>query len=223
MAEELNVSMSQNFIHDFIDEDIAQGGQYQGMTVHTRFPPEPNGYLHIGHCKALTIDFGTAEKYGGLCNLRMDDTNPSKEDVEYVEAIQEDIHWLGFDWGDRFFYASDYFPQMYEYAVELIRKGLAYVCELSPEEFKEHRGTIGVPATSPWRDRPMEESLELFQRMKNGEFENGRYTLRAKIDLASGNFNMRDPVIYRINHAHHHRQGDKWCIYPMYDLSLIHI
>ena len=219
MAEELNVSMSQNFIHDFIDEDIAQGGQYQGMTVHTRFPPEPNGYLHIGHCKALTIDFGTAEKYGGMCNLRMDDTNPSKEDVEYVEAIQEDIHWLGFDWGDRFFYASDYFPQMYEYAVELIRKGLAYVCELSPEEFKEHRGSIGVPATSPWRDRPMEESLELFERMKNGEFPNGKYTLRAKIDLASGNFNMRDPVIYRINHAHHHRQGDKWCIYPMYDFA----
>lgn len=219
MAEELNVSMSQNFIHDFIDEDIAQGGQYQGMTVHTRFPPEPNGYLHIGHCKALTIDFGTAEKYGGMCNLRMDDTNPSKEDVEYVEAIQEDIHWLGFDWGDRFFYASDYFPQMYEYAVELIKKGLAYVCELSPEEFKEHRGTIGVPATSPWRDRPVEESLDLFERMKNGEFENGKYTLRAKIDLASGNFNMRDPVIYRINHAHHHRQGDKWCIYPMYDFA----
>ena len=219
MAEELNASMSQNFIHDFIDEDIAQGGQYQGMTVHTRFPPEPNGYLHIGHCKALTIDFGTAEKYGGLCNLRMDDTNPAKEDVEYVEAIQEDIHWLGFDWGDRFFYASDYFPQMYEYAVELIEKGLAYVCELSPEEFKEHRGTIGVPATSPWRDRPVEESLDLFARMKNGEFENGQYTLRAKIDLASGNFNMRDPVIYRINHAHHHRQGDKWCIYPMYDFA----
>ena len=219
MAEELNVSMSQNFIHDFIDEDIAKGGQYQGMTVHTRFPPEPNGYLHIGHCKALTIDFGTAEKYGGICNLRMDDTNPSKEDVEYVEAIQEDIHWLGFDWGDRFFYASDYFPQMYEYAVELIRKGLAYVCELSPEEFKEHRGSIGIPATSPWRDRPMEESLDLFERMKNGEFPNGKYTLRAKIDLASGNFNMRDPVIYRINHAHHHRQGDKWCIYPMYDFA----
>ena len=219
MAEELNASMSQNFIHDFIDEDIAQGGQYQGMTVHTRFPPEPNGYLHIGHCKALTIDFGTAEKYGGLCNLRMDDTNPAKEDVEYVEAIQEDIHWLGFDWGDRFFYASDYFPQMYEYAVELIEKGLAYVCELSPEEFKEHRGAIGVPATSPYRDRPMEESLDLFERMKNGEFEEGKMTLRAKIDLASGNFNMRDPVIYRINHAHHHRQGDKWCIYPMYDFA----
>ena len=219
MAEELNVSMSQNFIHDFIDEDIAQGGQYQGMAVHTRFPPEPNGYLHIGHCKALTIDFGTAEKYGGMCNLRMDDTNPSKEDVEYVEAIQEDIHWLGFDWGDRFYYASDYFDKMYEYAVELIKKGLAYVCELSPEEFKEHRGAIGVPATSPYRDRPMEESLDLFERMKNGEFEEGKMTLRAKIDLASGNFNMRDPVIYRINHAHHHRQGDKWCIYPMYDFA----
>ena len=219
MAEELNVSMSQNFIHDFIDEDIAQGGQYQGMTVHTRFPPEPNGYLHIGHCKALTIDFGTAEKYGGMCNLRMDDTNPAKEDVEYVEAIQEDIHWLGFDWGDRFYYASDYFPQMYEFAVELIKKGLAYVCELTPEEFKEHRGSIGVPATSPWRDRPVEESLDLFERMKNGEFPNGKYTLRARIDLASGNFNMRDPVIYRINHTHHHRQGDKWCIYPMYDFA----
>ena len=219
MAEELNVSMSQNFIHDFIDEDIAQGGQYQGMAVHTRFPPEPNGYLHIGHCKALTIDFGTAEKYGGMCNLRMDDTNPTKEDVEYVEAIQEDIHWLGFDWGGRFFYASDYFDKMYEYAVELIKKGLAYGCELSPEEFKEHRGSIGVPATSPYRDRPVEESLALFERMKNGEFEEGRMTLRAKIDLASGNFNMRDPVIYRINHAHHHRQGDKWCIYPMYDFA----
>ncbi len=219
MAEELNVTMSQNFIHDFIDEDIAQGGQYQGMTVHTRFPPEPNGYLHIGHCKALTIDFGTAEKYGGICNLRMDDTNPTKEDVEYVEAIQEDIHWLGFDWGDRFYYASDYFDKMYEFAVELIKKGLAYVCELSPDEFKEHRGAIGVPATSPYRDRPMEESLDLFERMKNGEFEEGKMTLRAKIDLASGNFNMRDPVIYRINHAHHHRQGDKWCIYPMYDFA----
>ncbi len=219
MAEELNVSMSQNFIHDFIDEDIAQGGQYQGMTVHTRFPPEPNGYLHIGHCKALTIDFGTAEKYGGMCNLRMDDTNPTKEDVEYVEAIQEDIHWLGFDWGGRFYYASDYFDKMYEYAVELIEKGLAYVCQLSPEQFKEHRGSIGVPATSPYRDRPIQESLDLFRRMRDGEFAEGAMTLRAKIDLASGNFNMRDPVIYRINHAHHHRQGDKWCIYPMYDFA----
>ena len=219
MADELNVSMSQNFIHDFIDEDIAQGGQYQGMTVHTRFPPEPNGYLHIGHCKALTIDFGTAEKYGGLCNLRMDDTNPTKEDTEYVDAIQEDIHWLGFDWGDRFYYASDYFEKMYEYAEELIQKGLAYVCQLSPDEFKANRGTIGVPATPPYRDRPIEESLDLFRRMRAGEFPEGSMTLRAKIDLASGNFNMRDPVIYRINFAHHHRQGDKWCIYPMYDFA----
>jgi len=219
MAEELNISMGQNFIHDFIDEDIAPGGQYAGMTVHTRFPPEPNGYLHIGHCKALVIDFGTAEKYGGMCNLRMDDTNPSKEDVEYVEAIQEDIHWLGFDWGDRFYYASDYFDKMYEFAEELIQKGLAYVCELSQEEFKANRGSIGVPAVSPYRDRPIEESLSLFRRMKAGEFPNGAMTLRAKIDLASGNFNMRDPVIYRINHARHHRQGDKWCIYPMYDFA----
>ena len=219
MPEELKPAMAQNFIHDFIDEDIAQGGRFQGMQVHTRFPPEPNGYLHIGHCKALIIDFGTAEKYGGLCNLRMDDTNPTKEDVEYVEAIKEDIHWLGFDWGDRFYFASDYFDKMYEYAVELIKKGLAYVCELTPEEFRAHRGDVGTPATSPYRDRPVEESLDLFERMKNGEFENGRMTLRAKIDLASGNFNMRDPVIYRINHMHHHRQGDKWCIYPMYDFA----
>ena len=216
MAEE---TMSQNFIHDFIDEDLAPGGSYEGMTVHTRFPPEPNGYLHIGHCKALTIDFGTAKKYGGQCNLRMDDTNPTKEDEEYVEAIQEDIHWLGFDWDDRFYYASDYFDTMYEYAVALIKKGLAYVCELTPEQFKEYRGDVTTPARSPYRDRPMEESLDLFERMKNGEFPNGAMTLRAKIDLASGNFNMRDPVIYRINHAHHHRQGDKWCIYPMYDFA----
>ena len=219
MPEELKPTMTQNFIHDFIDEDIAQGGQFQGMTVHTRFPPEPNGYLHIGHAKAIFVDFGTAEKYGGLCNLRMDDTNPTKEDVEYVEAIQEDIHWLGYDWGDRFFFASDYFEKMYEYAVELIRKGLAYVCELTPEEFKEYRGDVNTPARSPWRDRPVEESLDLFSRMRAGEFPNGKYTLRAKIDLASGNFNMRDPVIYRINHMHHHRQGDKWCIYPMYDFA----
>ncbi len=219
MPEELNSILSQNFIHDFIDEDLAQGGRFQGMTVHTRFPPEPNGYLHIGHCKALIIDFGTAEKYGGLCNLRMDDTNPTKEDVEYVEAIREDIRWLGFDWGDRFYFASDYFDRMYEYAVELIKKGLAYVCELTPEEFKEYRGDVSTPARSPWRDRPIEESLDLFERMRKGEFENGRYTLRAKIDLASGNFNMRDPALYRINHMHHHRQGDKWCIYPMYDFA----
>ena len=216
MAE---VTESKNFIHAFIDEDIAPGGQFAGQTVHTRFPPEPNGYLHIGHCKALIIDFGTAEKYGGLCNLRMDDTNPTKEDVEFVEAIQEDIHWLGFDWGDRFYYGSDYFEKDYEYAVELIKKGLAYVCELTPEEFKEYRGDVDTPAKSPWRDRPIEESLDLFARMRAGEFEDNRYTLRAKIDLASGNFNMRDPVIYRIRHMHHHRQGDKWCIYPMYDFA----
>ena len=216
MAE---VTESKNFIHAFIEEDIAEGGQFAGKTVHTRFPPEPNGYLHIGHCKALIIDFGTAEKFGGLCNLRMDDTNPTKEDVEFVEAIQEDIHWLGFDWGDRFFYGSDYFEKDYEYAVELIKKGLAYVCELTPEQFREYRGDVDTPAKSPWRDRPVEESLDLFARMRAGEFEDNKYTLRAKIDLASGNFNMRDPVIYRIRHMHHHRQGDKWCIYPMYDFA----
>ena len=216
MAE---IMESKNFIHTFIDEDIAEGGQYAGRTVHTRFPPEPNGYLHIGHCKALTIDFGTAEKYGGICNLRMDDTNPTKEDVEFVDAIKEDIRWLGFDWGDNFFYGSDYFEKDYEFAVELIKKGLAYVCELTPEQFKEYRGDVNTPAISPYRDRPIEESLDLFQRMRNGEFEDNAMTLRAKIDLASGNFNMRDPVIYRIRHMHHHRQGDKWCIYPMYDFA----
>ncbi len=216
MAE---ITESKNFIHAFIDEDIAEGGRYEGKTVHTRFPPEPNGYLHIGHCKALIIDFGTAEKYNGMCNLRMDDTNPTKEDVEFVEAIKEDIHWLGFDWGDRFFYGSDYFEKDYAYAVELIQKGLAYVCELTPEQAKEYRGDLNTPAISPWRDRPIEESLDLFARMRAGEFEDKKYTLRAKIDLASGNFNMRDPVIYRIRHMHHHRQGDKWCIYPMYDFA----
>ena len=216
MAE---ITESKNFIHTFIEEDMAPGGRCEGQTVHTRFPPEPNGYLHIGHCKALIIDFGTAEKFQGLCNLRMDDTNPTKEDVEFVEAIQEDIHWLGFDWGDRFFYGSDYFEKDYEYAVELIKKGLAYVCELTPEQFKEYRGDLNTPAISPYRDRPIEESLDLFARMRAGEFEDNKYTLRAKIDLASGNFNMRDPVIYRIRHMHHHRQGDKWCIYPMYDFA----
>ena len=213
------VAESRNFILNFIDEDIAEGGQFQGMTVHTRFPPEPNGYLHIGHCKALTIDFGTAERYNGLCNLRMDDTNPTKEDEEFVEAIKQDIHWLGFDWGDRFFYGSDYFEEDYRQAVLLIKKGLAYVCQLTPEEFKANRGDIGIPAVSPYRDRPVEESLDLFARMRAGEFPNGAMTLRAKIDLTSGNFNMRDPVIYRINHMSHHRQGNKWCIYPMYDFA----
>ena len=224
MADEIKLNSeetteSRNFIHAFIDEDIAEGGQYAGMRVHTRFPPEPNGYLHIGHCKALTIDFGTAEKYGGLCNLRFDDTNPAKEDTEFVEAIQEDIHWLGFDWDDRMYYGSDYFEKTYELAIGLIKKGLAYVCELTPEEFREYRGSIGVPARSPWRDRPIEESLDLFERMRNGEFPEGKYTLRAKIDLASGNFNMRDPVIYRIRYIEHHRQGTKWCIFPMYDFA----
>ena len=223
MAEEIKTPETEesgkNFILNFIDEDIAEGGQFQGMTVHTRFPPEPNGYLHIGHCKALTIDFGTAEKYNGLCNLRMDDTNPTKEDEEFVEAIKQDIHWLGFDWGDRFFYGSDYFEEDYRQAVLLIKKGLAYVCELTPEEFRQNRGDIGIPAVSPYRDRPVEESLDLFARMRAGEFPNGAMTLRAKIDLTSGNFNMRDPVIYRINHMSHHRQGNKWCIYPMYDFA----
>ena len=219
MAEEITKNESKNFIHAFIEEDIAEGGQFAGMKVHTRFPPEPNGYLHIGHCKALCIDFGTAEKYGGLCNLRMDDTNPTKEDTEYVDAIKQDIEWLGFSWGDRFYYASQYFDKMYECAVELIKKGLAYVCELSPEQMREYRGDLNTPARSPYRDRPIEESLALFERMKNGEFPNGAMTLRAKIDLASGNFNMRDPAIYRINHMTHHATGDKWCIYPMYDFA----
>ena len=205
-----------NFIEEFINEDLAKG---KVETVHTRFPPEPNGYLHIGHCKALVIDFGTAKKYGGLCNLRMDDTNPAKEDTEYVDAIKEDIHWLGFDWGDRFFYGSDYFEKDYEYAVELIKKGLAYVCELTADQMEEYRGDLTHPARSPWRERPIEESLDLFERMKNGEFPDGKYTLRAKIDLESGNFWMRDPVIYRIKHASHHRYGTKWCIYPTYDFA----
>ncbi len=208
-----------NFIHAIIDEELTEGGRCYGKKVHTRFPPEPNGYLHIGHAKALCIDFGTALKYGGLCNLRMDDTNPTKEDEEFVDAIKEDIHWLGFDWDDRFYYASDYFEVMYEQAIGLIKKGLAYVCEQTPEQVRENRGDLTHPAVSPYRDRPIEESLDLFARMRAGEFEDGRMTLRAKIDLASGNFNMRDPVIYRINHCHHHRQGNKWCIYPMYDFA----
>ena len=213
------MSEYKSFIHEAIEEDIGPGGRYEGKKVHTRFPPEPNGYLHIGHAKALEIDFGMAEQYGGLCNLRMDDTNPTKEDEEFVEAIKEDIKWLGHDWDDRFFYASSYFDKMYEYAVELIKKGLAYVCQLTPEEMKEHRGDLTHPATSPYRDRPIEESLDLFARMKAGEFPDGAMTLRAKIDLASGNFNMRDPAIYRINHMRHHNTGDKWCIYPMYDFA----
>ena len=216
--EEMKEVKASNFIWDAIEEDLAAGNY---TSVHTRFPPEPNGYLHIGHCKALVIDFGTAKKFGGLCNLRMDDTNPAKEDTEYVDAIKEDIHLLGFDWDDRFFYGSDYFEQDYEYAVELIKKGLAYVCELTAEQFRDPKycGDVNTPAVSPWRDRPIEESLDLFERMKNGEFPEGKYTLRAKIDLASGNFCMRDPVLYRIRYIEHHRQGTKWCIYPMYDFA----
>ena len=200
MAEEI-LEESSNFILNYIKEDIAPGGQFEGQTVHTRFPPEPNGYLHIGHCKALCIDFGSALKFGGICNLRMDDTNPAKEDTEYVDAIKEDIHWLGFDWDDRFFYGSDYFEQTYQFAEDLIREGLAYVCELTPEQFKEYRGDQHHPAVSPYRDRPVEENLDLFRRMRAGEFPEGKYTLRAKIDLASGNFNMRDPVLYRIRYV----------------------
>ncbi|MDD6394922.1 MAG: glutamine--tRNA ligase/YqeY domain fusion protein [Acutalibacteraceae bacterium] len=228
MAEEIKSSVeneeiiqegSNNFIAAAIAEDIAAGGQYEGMTVHTRFPPEPNGCLHIGHVKALCIDFGMAEKFGGMCNLRMDDTNPTKEKEEFIDAIKTDIHWLGYDWEDRFYYASDYFEPTYNFAVELIKKGLAYVCELTADEVKENRGDLNTPATSPYRDRPIEESLDLFERMKNGEFEDGAMTLRAKIDLASPNWNMRDPVIYRIKHETHHQTGDKWCIYPMYDFA----
>ena len=219
MAEEMKTPEVKNFIHAFVEEDTAKGGQYEGMQVHTRFPPEPNGYLHIGHCKALCIDFGTAEKYNGICNLRMDDTNPTKEDVEYVDAIKEDIKWLGFTWDDRFYYASEYFDKMYECAVQLIKDGKAYVCQLTPDQMHEMRGDLTHPAQSPYRDRPIEESLDLFERMKNGEFEDGAMTLRAKIDLASGNFNMRDPAIYRIKHMTHHRTGDQWCIYPMYDFA----
>ena len=217
--EAVSEEISSSFIDDFIIEDLAEGGRCEGMKVHTRFPPEPNGYLHIGHAKAIYVDFGTAERFNGIRNLRMDDTNPTKEDVEYVDAIKEDIHWLGYDWEDRFYYASDYFEDMYNGAVELIKKGLAYVCELTPDQMREMRGDLTTPAQSPYRDRPMEESLDLFARMRAGEFEDGRMTLRAKIDLASGNFNMRDPVIYRINHMPHHRTGTKWCIYPMYDFA----
>lgn len=208
-----------NFIYDFIKEDINAGGRFEGKKVHTRFPPEPNGYLHIGHAKAICIDFGAAEKFNGKCNLRMDDTNPTKEDVSYVDAIKEDIKWLGFDWKDRFYYASDYFDTMYQLACDLIKDGKAYVCELTADQMRENRGDTTHPAVSPYRNRPIEESLDLFERMRKGEFEDGTMTLRAKIDLTSGNFNMRDPVIYRINKQIHHRTGDKWCIYPMYDFA----
>ena len=206
---------SKNFIEEFIEEDM----RTKEPRVKTRFPPEPNGYLHIGHAKALCIDFGMAEKYGGSCNLRFDDTNPTKEDVEYIDAIKYDIKWLGFHW-DQLRFGSSYFDRCYELAVELIKKGLAYVDDLSKDEMSEYRGTLTEPGkNSPYRDRTVEENLDLFERMKNGEFEDGARTLRAKIDMASPNINMRDPALYRIKHAHHHQTGDKWCIYPMYDFA----
>ena len=207
---------SVDFIRRAVIEDIASNRF--GGRVHTRFPPEPNGYLHIGHAKAIHIDFGIAEEFGGFCNLRFDDTNPIKEETEYVEAIQEDVRWLGFDWGNRLFYASDYFQQLYDYAVQLVRKGKAYVCDLSDEETREYRGTLTEPGKdSPYRNRSIEENLDLLGRMRAGEFDDGSRVLRAKIDMSSPNMNMRDPVMYRIRHATHHRTGDDWCIYPMYD------
>ncbi|MFY9158000.1 MAG: glutamine--tRNA ligase/YqeY domain fusion protein [Brevefilum fermentans] len=206
-----------NFITDIIDEHL-ENGRFD--RVHTRFPPEPNGYLHIGHAKSICLNFGIAQDYGGLTNLRFDDTNPITEEVEYVESIQADIRWLGFDWDDRLYFASDYFGQLYEYALQLIRQGSAYVCDLTAEELREYRGTLTEPGrNSPYRERSIEENLDLFQRMKAGEFPDGSRTLRAKIDMRSPNLNLRDPVLYRILHAHHHRTGDEWCIYPMYDYA----
>ena len=208
--------ITSNFIHDFIDEDLEDGVYNR---VQTRFPPEPNGYLHIGHAKAICINFGVKEKYHGVCNLRLDDTNPTKEDTEYVDAIKEDIEWLGFKW-DNIYFASDYFDFLYECAIKLIKKGKAFVCDLTPEQQREYRGTLTEPGkNSPYRDRSIEENLDLFQRMTNGEFPAGSRVLRAKIDMASPNLNMRDPIIYRIMYAHHHRTGDKWCVYPMYDFA----
>ncbi len=207
---------AENFIEREINKDLSEGVYSQ---VVTRFPPEPNGYMHIGHIKAICIDFGTAVKYGGRCNLRFDDTNPTKEDTEYVDSIMEDIRWMGFQW-DHLFYASEYYDKLYEFAEILIQKGLAYVDDLSPEEMREYRGTLTEPGKeSPWRNRSVEENLDLFRRMKAGEFPEGSHILRAKIDMASPNINMRDPAMYRINYAHHHRTGDKWCIYPMYDFA----
>jgi len=213
-----NKDMTLDFIRTRIESDI-KNNKNQGR-VHTRFPPEPNGYLHIGHAKSICLNFGLAEEYKGKCNLRFDDTNPSKEEVEYVESIKKDVRWLGFDWEDREYYASDYFDQLHEYAVQLIKLGKAYVCDLSAEEIKQYRGTLTKPGKeSPYRNRSIEENLALFERMRRGEFKDGERVLRAKIDMASPNLNMRDPVIYRILHASHHRTGDKWCIYPMYDFA----
>jgi glutaminyl-tRNA synthetase len=214
-AEEFKAA---NFIQEIIHEDN-ETGRYGGR-VHTRFPPEPNGYLHVGHAKAICVDFGMAAANGGLCNLRFDDTNPAAEEVEYVESIMNDVRWLGFDWGDRLYHASDYFDQLYAWAVQLIEEGKAYVDDLTPDQVREYRGTLTEPGKeSPYRNRSVAENLDLFRRMKEGEFPNGSRTLRAKIDMASGNINMRDPVLYRVMHAHHHRTGDKWCIYPMYDYA----
>src|SRR5215467_2104220 len=207
-----------NFLRQIIAEH-RRSGKYGGRVI-TRFPPEPNGYLHIGHAKSICLNFGLAAENGGVCHLRFDDTNPVKEDVEYVDSIQEDVRWVGFDWADKLFYASDYFDRLYEFAVELIQKGKAYVCHLSAEETRAYRGTLTEPGrNSPYRDRSVEENLQLFEQMRRGELEEGTCVLRAKIDMASGNINMRDPAIYRIKKASHHRTGDKWCIYPMYDFA----
>ena len=207
-----------NFIQNIVTEDLKM--KKNDSRVHTRFPPEPNGYLHIGHAKSICLNFGIALENGGLCNLRFDDTNPSKEEVEYVESIKADVRWLGFDWDDRLFYASDYFERLYQYAVQLIKSGKAYVCDLSPDEVREFRGTLTVPGKdSPCRSRPVEENLRLFESMKAGELPDGACVLRAKIDMASPNLNLRDPVLYRIQKSSHHRTGDRWCIYPMYDYA----
>ncbi|MCU7497901.1 MAG: glutamine--tRNA ligase/YqeY domain fusion protein, partial [Ignavibacteria bacterium] len=214
----VNGTPTQDFVRAIISEDL-KTNKFGGK-VHTRFPPEPNGYLHIGHAKSICLNFGVAQEFGGLCNLRFDDTNPSKEDVEYVDSIIEDVKWLGFDWGNRMFYASDYFDQLHAYAVELIKQGKAFVCDLNAQQLREYRGTLTEPGkNSPYRDRTVEENLDLFERMRHGEFPDGSRTLRAKIDMASPNLNLRDPVIYRILRATHHRTGDKWCIYPMYDFA----
>ncbi len=222
METESKAAAEPGALNDFIRQIVAadlKAGKNDGR-VHTRFPPEPNGYLHIGHAKSICLNFGVAAENGGLCNLRFDDTNPTKEDVEYVDAIKDDIRWLGFDWEDRIFYASDYFQQLYDYAEQLIREGKAYVCSLSADEIREYRGTLTEPGkNSPYRDRSVEENLDLFRRMRAGEFEDGAHVLRAKIDMASPNINMRDPTVYRIRKAHHHRTGDAWCIYPMYDFA----
>lgn len=215
---EMEKSGGSDFIREMIRKDI-ETNRFGGR-VHTRFPPEPNGYLHIGHAKSIVLNFGIAEEFNGLCNLRFDDTNPEKEDIEYIEAIQEDVHWLGYDWGERLFHASDYFDQLYDYAIQLIKKGKAYVDDLSPEELRQQRGTLTEPGVeSPYRNRSVEENLDLFERMRAGEFPEGSRTLRAKIDMKSPNLNMRDPVMYRIKYATHPHVGDKWCIYPMYDYT----